>query len=958
MKKSERSANADTSSEVVLCEPDETTCLVCFAEFLDPDDLALHIQQVHPSGKLVECQFCDKIVSDAEAYVLHIRDAHLLDFKSCLICYRIFANNAQLRKHELKHPPSTREGPVPCSQCGQFFLTKSELRQHEFVTHFNSGEGVFLDKYFALLSSVINIKANTFIKSIENEDEFTGKQSTYVCTFCKYRNTDLEAYVMHLRKNNCRTLTCEKCCSVFKKKAGLTLHVTKQTDCGSVVEELCKPIKIKPKQCVKCQKYFDSKSMKGHICIQSLKCSHCETVFTTMYELSEHQSRAHPLAVELTMCKFCRKECVGTVMLEKHMQRSHSQELHLYKYTCSYCDTTFKHPQRLFAHYFMKHKDIEPYLCKICDIKFRIRKPFTLHIKLKHKSEGFVEFDERLHVFFTDKKSEKPFQPVSKYGQKPPAADGNKKQNKKNRDLQLANMESDVNFTDTEGNQTDANETKEKSSRPVRKRKKPDVILELSDYDSDDEPLVVTKKKAKLKSQLRKRPLQWKKRNLKKPSKGQFTCDICKKYCYTFQNYQNHLSMHFKDESKRCVKCSLSFKTKVDLERHMRDQHSSSRLTETLKNILERRKKGEQTQEMSATKKFLNTIKKIKIEKDNVTATIKPISKELSVQKFIESFTPEGGEVKNVQITNSASLIKVANPVPKEPVIKLNKFKPTPEIKESLIQLAMPVKFKKCNERHSVTVKKVKSMPVHTRINFMYDDGNQFEDDNDYNNDNYEEETKDTNIPEAEQEVTLEVTEEVPKRNPATHKIVIPKLPKELKSIRIAHLLPEAPYYKIVKMDDIIKQHHQQEPVKKDDGKANAPPAEVRLPDGTKLVHVNPLAHLLGDTPVEQIVKPNKYYKTGTRNFQDLLANALKKLDNLPKKQAKRRSGKTENVIRKEIELPEKDVSETAVDLSDNVPPEDPDKVDYECLIDVDPDVTERNLNNQTLIDTEKDKKN
>lgn len=556
------------------------------------------------------------------------------------------------------------------------------------------------------------------------------------------------------------------------------------------------------------------------------------------------------------------------------------------------------------------------------------------------------------------KKSEKPFQPVSKYGQKPPEADRNIKQkakNNKSQDLQLANMESDVNFTETEGNQTDANETKEKSSRPVRKRKKPDIVLELSDYDSDDEPLVVTKKKAKLKSQLRKRPLQWKKKNLKKPSKSQFTCDICKKYCYTFQNYQNHLSMHFKDESKRCIKCSLSFKTKADLERHMRDQHSSSRLTETLKNILERRKKGEQTQEISATKKFLNTIKKVEIEKDNVTATIKPISKELSVQKFIESFTPEGGEVKNVQITNSVSLIKVANPVPKEPVIKLNKFKPVPEIKESLIKLAMPVKFKKCNERHSVTVKKVKTMPIQTRINFTYDDGNQFQDDNDYNNDNSEEETKD-NIPEAEQEVTLVETEEVPKRNPATHKIVIPKLPKELKSIRIAHLLPEAPYYKIVKMDDIMKQQHHQEPVKKDDGKANAPPAEVRLPDGTKLVHVNPLAHLLGDKPLEQIVKPNKYYKTGTRNFQDLLANALKKLDNVPRKQIKKKNGKTENIIRKEIELSEKE-KETDVDISDNVPPEEQDKVDYECSVEVDPKVKEGNVDNKTFIDTEIDKK-
>lgn len=947
MRKPKRTKTRKEESNVeIVHELDDTICTECHAEFLDPTDLEVHKQQMHPpssSGKLVPCQFCEETFPSAEVYVLHIRDTHLTDLRHCSHCSRVYCSLNQLRTHERKHVDAMRVNKYSCFHCGLNFENNHSLRQHEAAHHCTDG-GVILNEFYALLSSVINMKADSVIEAI-------GKDFIYICCRCKYSSPDLHDYIAHLKARNCRTFACNKCYKVFTRRDLVRDHISRTPECKSLMA--VPPVK----KCTKCTKNIDLVDFKSHFkSCMVLKCPSCSLLFENMYTLSEHQSTEHPLSVALISCKFCRKECVGKVSLEKHIERTHKHEFHLYKYTCTYCDTSFKHPQRLFAHYFMKHKDIEPYHCKICDKKYRLRKPFTLHIKLIHNSKGFVEFDERLHVFFAEQRSEKPFQPVSKYASEPVANKTNQTKVAATTEdqvgTQMVNVNSDfMNPTETEGNQTDAanDSVRVKRKRKTKLKSEIETIVLSEDYDSEDEPLVVIKKKAKIKSQLRKRGLRMSKKckNLKHDIKKRFTCEICKKYCYTFQNYNNHLSMHFKDESKKCIKCSRSFKTKVDLQKHLEDKHSSSKLTETLKQLLERRKKGEPKKEITNSQKFLRTVKKVVLDHDNVTATLSPVSSEISVRKFIENFTPEANDTKNVQIKNTMTCTKVMARY-REPVIKMTKFQPTPKI-YGTVKLSMPVRFKNLvHEKHTVTIKKVEPR-CERKIKFQSTDDYHFQDDfnNDYNYNDHED-NRDAHIPEAEQEVTLEGTEEPPPKKVISHKIVLPKLDKELKSIRIAHLLPEAPFYKIVKMDDII--HN---PVKEAPKPEITESQPVKLPDGTKLVHVNPLAHLLGDTPIESLIKPhNKYYKPKALNVGDALAKALLKT---PNRKQRKKPTKAKNIEKKEA------VEENIEEMNNIVLEEfesslshvDEEGKDHEALTSVEEQVADGNMSLPCLTDAD-----
>ncbi|KAM3955131.1 uncharacterized protein ACR2FA_010993 [Aphomia sociella] len=941
--------DADTEIfEMVIEDPGDTTCTICYAEFLDIEDLIIHISQMH-GPSLVQCQFCDKKCTDLDNYATHILEFHLVSLKSCNYCTRMFLNSDKQRKHESKHYTNVPKGKYTCSQCKALFSNIPELEYHEVSKHRKIGEGVLLQDVFPYLSALLNINALKFIQSL-------GTDTVYICVWCELTTGNVMKYIEHLKKRNCQSFVCHKCSFVYKRKVGLIKHFQGHKDCHSSNN------KIFNQKCRECGKEFTLSTLKQHQkhC-KPIKCRVCNWVFDTMYELTSHQMQFHPLSVSLQTCKFCKKEFVGTISLDKHIERAHKNQCHLYKYNCVYCMSIFNHPKKLFCHFYTKHKELEPYTCKICDLKFRLRKKFTLHIKLDHKSVGFVEFEENFHVFFTDKKSEKPFMPafnksnggqienaednttdceneqpnadeitdceneqlnadeitdceneqrnadntmdceneqrnpdeILEYGNKPLSVN---KQNKKvsfqqnvNDTVNLDNACSDfMDVTETEGNHTD---TEKPENRITRKRKLKNTVgntqkfrkraanneIVISDT-SDDEPLLEVKKRVKRKKLQKLRFATWnkKKHTLKNTEYRHFTCNICNKYCYTYQNFHNHVSLHSIKDKKRCVKCSKVFTSKDKLNKHIEREHSSSKLTETLKKLLYKRKNGVTVEELqlTAAEKFRRTIKKVKMDNVDSVAVLKPVVNDnLSVQKFIESFTPEVNEVpnKNIVVKSEISVKPVKARFSKPPLIKLTKFEAQPQMKNFGPKLAMPVKFKPdLGEKQKVSVKIVQDTSSYVDHNTeTYFDDEEFKG---------EIEHYSTEIPEVAQEVMLEVSEE-PKPMHMPHKIVIPNLPhlsEQCKEISIAHLLPEAPYYKIVKVKDLLsEQTKSAEPVKEKQKE------EIKLPDGTKLVNVNPLAHLLGDTSVEKVLEKtkSKYYQAKSRDFETAIAKAMLKLD-------------------------------------------------------------------------------
>ncbi|KAJ2941761.1 hypothetical protein O0L34_g10565 [Tuta absoluta] len=927
---------ADNEDLAVIPATDfETTCSLCYAEFLDAEDLVVHFNQVHVAECSVHCQFCTSIFPSLDSYAVHIRNVHLLSFRACKYCHKVFLDSDLFRKHQKKH--QAPQNAVKCSQCKSQFQNLYHLQQHESKFHDNDGDGLIMNFIFPILSSCLNIKALNFIQSF-------GQSAAYVCSCCTFTSPTPEDYIKHLQASKCRSVVCNTCCNVYKDKKGLLRHLERHKECfiDAKEEDLYK-------ECSKCKNNVQVYMYTSHYknC-KPLKCSLCNIILFSVDEMTYHQSSEHPMAITMERCKFCHKEFVGNTNMQKHIDRKHKPEFHLYKYQCVYCENMyFMHPQKLFCHFFSKHTDLQPYCCKICDMKFRIRKKFTIHIKLTHKSVGFVEFDENYHVFFTEKKSEYPFIPKSLFtderSQYEEPIDDEEEQNellnaqteaptdiatdaptdvptdcptdapsdtedikklpiqrkppkirfkeqKKSKELETVTIKTEV---QSEANQSEY-ETRAKTKLKKQKKTKKRKRQVTDDSDSEDEPLIKIQRKSKSRGVISKWNLR--KNDVKLGLKKRFTCNICKKYCYTYQNYNHHMSFHFKDEIKKCVKCSMEFPSKKELKKHVEKEHSTSRLTETLKTLLERRKLGKSKDgiitEIPKAEKFRRTIKTYRSDPicANVSAKITEVKDNLSVRNFIESFTPEEREEsakkeKPIEIQACVTVKKLKHKIMRPPAIKMTKFVPKPQ--PTNIKLAMPVRYKPVNtEKAKINIKLVQNIYITDDYVYNNDYGN---DDNHYD---YEEEThsKNDTVPEMAEEVMLESQEQQQKTPIMPHKIVIPKLPKNYTNddIKIAHLLPHAPFYKIVKMKDVLETQHST-PSQQETADRRTP---IKLPGGTKLVNVNPLAHLLGNTPVEKILGPgSKHYKPKMDNVEKAIANALLKLEsNTPNRRRKRKN--------------------------------------------------------------------
>ncbi|XP_053622883.1 zinc finger protein 84-like [Plodia interpunctella] len=867
--------------EVEFDFDNDTTCTICYAEFLDAGDLEIHKAQMHIIG-ILNCQFCALKLMSVEDYALHIRDEHLLNMKICQICARVFLDETYCRKHEKKHLMNPNTAKYSCSQCELNFYSTKELEKHEFNTHKEEdyARGFWLQDFSPHLASVLNMTLKCIL--VEGKRKF-------VCTKCRATSPNLKDYVQHLKNANCRSLTCNTCSCVYKSKKSMWRHLTKHGECNCDMKNIVKKCNI-------CLKVFPIHFWRYHQnSCKVIKCQICEIPFENLEDLAKHQTEKHPLVVSVQVCKYCNREFVGKVGLDKHIQRTHNIEL--YKYKCVHCEMVFKHPQKLFAHFYTKHKEMEPYFCCICDKKFKIRKNFTIHIKLEHSSKGFVEFDEKFNVYFRERRfltqaiTTNDNSPITNANtgnskdtseQKHSEETDNPKKNPDAVEKRLIEIEIDSqpsetkDFLATETEAQTENETKEetKSKRKVKSSRVANTVYSSGSDSFDDQPLCVVRKNIGKhgRPKIRRRNVD---------VKNRFTCQHCNKICNTYQNYHHHLNTVHQNESVKCVKCNRTFASKKKLTAHIAKEHSFSQLTETLKKVLANRQNNQisstDANTLTNSQKFERTIKKVDCTSVEEPATLKSISKELSVQKFIESFTPETNEIKKNIIIDSNVSIKPVNCQPKESFIKLTKFQPK-EVESNILRankLSMPVRFKPDNsEQNSVTVKVVNAESRPLFIKPYHD--------NDYanNNDSYDNDMiKYHQIPEVAQEVMLEGSEEVPKSK--VHKIVIPNIPKEMSQVRIATLQPEAPYYKIIKISDVLKKPEELKDEKETD---------IILPNGKKLVSVNPLAHLLGDTPIEKIMgQKNKYYKyqPKTPNFEQAVARALTVVKPTPMKKRK-----------------------------------------------------------------------
>ncbi|CAH2064893.1 unnamed protein product, partial [Iphiclides podalirius] len=647
--------------------------------------------------------------------------------------------------------------------------------------------------------------------------------------------------------------------------------------------------------------FLDDEDLKLHIkqvhlteTSRSRYCQFCSSIFASIEEYASHLCDVHILNIRC--CKYCMRAFPHGSDVKKH-ERKHLGPRSAY--SCSSCGSIFNNIIDLKQHEYFQHRESKDgVLLQEC---YSLLSSF-----LNISAPAFLQSLDPGDIVKNIDEKETPTK--------------NKASHLSDSSMKLGNIitqraetkgagpaiEDDVDLvmcpTGTDPEQTDVEKTVKKAEKVKRKRKtknKELLYVDLtqendSDELSEEEPLVQVKRRTRMRQIERLRFPDWHQRSKEmKKNRRKFTCKICKKYCYTYQNYNHHMSLHQTHENKKCIKCPKMFKSKEKLKSHIIKDHSSSKLTETLRNVLERRKNNLhqasidaqiQADRKSATERFLRTIKKVDTERNGAVAKVTQVVDKLSVKKFIENFTPEANDANTkrgkatIKINNSVTIKPVVAPTKKSPTIKLTRFKPEPQL--GAVKLKLPERFKQTpREECNVSIKLVQGQTPR-KMNFYSPEHGTEDNPVSYDceetepNDYDEGEPVETVIPEVAQEVMLEETEELQKPVNVMHKIVIPNLPQVYKDVHIAHLLPEAPFYKIVKIDEVLKK---QETKDEEDPSSQS----IKLPDGTTLVNVNPLAHLLAGKHVEP--PPKKRYKAKPVDFEKAVAKALLKVTKAPR---------------------------------------------------------------------------
>lgn len=931
-------------------------CSVCQAEFLDEDDLQHHFLQVHADkfSKDRYCIFCKNCLPTVEDLAKHLLFQHIQKLRTCAFCCRVFNSERKLKTHAIKHRTSQCTSDISCSQCSFLFTNINDLINHEEESHDNN-EGLLLKSCLPYLSSILNIKAQVFLQSLHKKD------SVYTCLQCSYTTSDNGAYVKHIINEKCQSVVCECCGNPYKSRKYLLSHLIRQQKLLKYGSD--KTIIKSKVKCKICKQSFPWNIISNHkkSCKKSFKCSSCDLTFGSVAEMTKHHTECHPSIVSLVNCKYCSHISVGEDMYKKHFEKAHQHESHLYKYTCKACDVIYKHPKKLFAHFFTMHKDVMPYTCKICNLKFRLRKSFTLHIKIIHKSIGKVEFDEKFHVYFGDNTSSK-IEAMSDHDYTmrvvQNASDGTLNANVGNitnykpvsviRYSGIIKENHTITNDKKEINEHKAETEKAKSMVQNMKNEQNKKSTEIDFHNSDNHQSTLTASKGKLKRKHQKKNMKYK--NLEvlkssdddeplsklkktkskkyilnsKPRNNIFVCKVCKKKCYTFQNYNYHIRLHMKRHLKPCIKCGKQFKNVQSLEEHINNMHTKSILTETLKKVIERRKNESEANESRIEinkSKFVLKAKKVHLEPSLTKAKLKDISndKGITVKNFLETFSTNLGKKDNPEHIAMVSVNILDDPVIDKSIIKMTKVN-MDQSETEFPQLALPVRFRECTPDYSqATISMVTEPAKETcKLNFGFHFRDVYgADNNDYGNENMlkiedipfndndsceeqfgakEESTSapkqlldNSSVPEVGQEISLGDSFVQSKPKPIQRKIALSELVPpgctDLGGVRIAHLLPNAPFYKIVTVNDLLEKPE------------DKPKEDLRLPEGIKLVNVNPLEHLLKG----KVIKPEEprrkcYNKIKTKNFEKVMTKAilnLKKFES--KKWTKKKKKKVEN---------------------------------------------------------------
>ncbi|XP_038220512.1 zinc finger protein 28-like [Zerene cesonia] len=178
------------------------------------------------------------------------------------------------------------------------------------------------------------------------------------CLFCRYETVSQHAAIIHCRdkhfEDEAGRVRCSQCDSVFTSVEELEIHMSKHTI-----------------SCQECGRYFKGKhTLRMHIrrihnAHRQYICDSCQRTFNTKSRLESHMAtHSVALAEKLSYCGICKVQYKNIYVYRNHLKNSVNHSERAYK--CSHCNKIFASKLYLQKHIDFYHLLKSPYKCIIC----------------------------------------------------------------------------------------------------------------------------------------------------------------------------------------------------------------------------------------------------------------------------------------------------------------------------------------------------------------------------------------------------------------------------------------------------------------------------------------------------------------------------------------------------------------------------------------------------------------
>ena len=396
------------------------TCSECKKSFSTVHALEAHIKTMHLGTKdhLFSCHYCHLAFSSSNRLSEHVKLEHAsvtrlaqVELKyPCDVCPVEFNNPESLKFHRdsvhkfgsIGRPPSTAGSASPsssdviyCSQCSKAFHSIYTLAEHMHTTHgYNNNNNTSSGS-----TPTQSTPTKTLPKASPNSSSSSSSSSSSI------QVSDLDSIMQPSSSQKSpdgtstisamvmgtESYTCDHCNATFLDFKSYQVHIKNHVDSSYMKYS-----------CTQCQAVFTNEDqLENHVFVHFLAltteygCTSCLKLFSKPDELQKHLMDIH--AHHLYRCSLCKEIFDSKVNIQVHFAIKHSNECKLYK--CTNCVSVFRSEMEWQLHVKVHHLGMsKPYRCLFCKESFGSETELQTHLATHKKQFCCSLCDEAFHV--------------------------------------------------------------------------------------------------------------------------------------------------------------------------------------------------------------------------------------------------------------------------------------------------------------------------------------------------------------------------------------------------------------------------------------------------------------------------------------------------------------------------------------------------------------------------------